>query len=103
MASPRFAKNLFDLDFLNDAVVGLAEEVAEDIVSFIRSSPETPVLTGALRASYHTSYEPETDTWQVVSEVDYWRYVEFGTRRSQAEPHVRPAIEAVVAARGSLR
>lgn len=83
-----------------------AHEIAKEIVEEIRASEMTgvkyvnkvPVDTGRLRDSYEatrTEYGAE-----VTSDVEYRDYVEYGTRYMQAQPHVRPAIEAVKRRRG---
>lgn len=69
------------------------KEVAERIVDHIQNDGLTPVDTGALIASYEAR-EYETGA-EVVTDKHYWKYVEYGTSRQNAQPHVGPAIEAV--------
>ena len=54
-----------------------------------------PVDTGNLRRSYATQYEQEGDTHiaTVGTNVDYAIWVELGTRRGRAQPHLGPALE----------
>lgn len=71
-------------------------EVTEDIVDEIRSNPMTPYRGDGpptLRESYYAT--PTGPGAAVRCAVDYWRFVEFGTRYMSAEPHVRPALELV--------
>jgi hypothetical protein len=51
-----------------------------------------------LRDSYSAHVDP--DGALITSSVPYWKYVEYGTGRGPAQPHVRPAIEAVRATYG---
>jgi HK97 gp10 family phage protein len=68
-------------------------EICDEIVHEIQTSPATPVQTGELKAGYHTVDDGPGAA--IVTPVDYWHYVEFGTSERAAEPHVRPAIEIV--------
>lgn len=67
--------------------------LCDEIVEEIRREPETPVRTHALKSGYHTVGDGVGA--QIVTPVEYWHYVEFGTEYMHAEPHVRPAIEVV--------
>jgi HK97 gp10 family phage protein len=51
-----------------------------------------PVDTGALRASYTSEMTGET-SGQVATNIEYSVYVEWGTSRMAAQPHVTPAAE----------
>lgn len=75
------------------------KKVAQAIVDEIRSNPKTPTDQGFLRNSYSVEYDPGRRSYVVVSDVPYWKYVEFGTGHGPEQMHVRPAIE-VVRARG---
>lgn len=66
--------------------------IAEDIVTEAQSL--APVLTGALRDSI-TAEDLGGGEFDVVAGVDYASYVEFGTMYAQAQPFLRPAIDAV--------
>lgn len=69
-------------------------EIAEEIVAIVRESPVTPTgATHQLRNGYRAV--PEGAGAAIVTPVPYWHYVEFGTSKMAAEPHVRPAIEIV--------
>lgn len=68
-------------------------EVAERIVEHIKTDGLVPVRTGRLRDSYHA--EAEGSGAVVKTDADYWKYQEYGTRNTPAQPHVRPAYEAV--------
>lgn len=67
--------------------------ICDEIVAEIRLGPETPVRTHALKSGYHTVADGPGA--QIVTPVEYWHYVEFGTEYMRAEPHVRPSIEIV--------
>lgn len=68
-------------------------QICEEIVEVIRESPLTPRRTRALVKGYRAVNTPPGA--EIVTPVDYWKYVEFGTSKMDAEPHVRPAIELV--------
>lgn len=84
-------------------------DVAQYIVDEIQVNPETPALTGRMRAGYQA--ETEGNGAKVVQrDAPYWLYVEFGhwiiTRDKKThkktvhgwqheQQHVRPAIEVV--------
>ena len=62
------------------AVAGQAVEIA-------------PIDTGNLKASI--SYRVKDDTAIVGASADYAEYVEYGTKFSQKQPYMRPAIDAM--------
>ena len=69
-----------------------AIDFVEDVVEEIQMSPVTPRRTGFMAESYRAV---ETSAGaEIVTEADYWKFVEYGTRNQRAQPHVRPAIEA---------
>jgi len=69
-------------------------KTADLICDIIASSPTTPRgATGDLARSY--SARPTPEGAEIVSNVSYWRYVEYGVGRGPEQPHVRTAIEAV--------
>jgi hypothetical protein len=71
--------------------------LAEEVVAYIRASPSTPVLTGEMKAGYEVA-ETQNGAAIMNPSAPYWRYVEFGTHEhGRAQPHVRPAIFAVMA------
>lgn len=90
-------------DPLRDHAAELARvalDVAEEIAS--RSNSAAPVDTGFLsgrdgRGGYRG--RPTVDGAEVVSPAHYWKYVEYGTSRASAQPHVRPAIDETRVAR----
>lgn len=55
-----------------------------------------PVRTGRLRNGITGSAEETTAL--LTTEVPYAPFVEFGTRHSRAQPHMRPGMEAAIAA-----
>lgn len=85
----RFIEERF-LRVARNRCIALAEEVVEEI----RRSPDTPTDTGELRNSFRA--EPTARGALVTSDVDYWRYVEFGTEEhGRAQRPVRKAMERV--------
>lgn len=52
----------------------------------------TPVRTGRLRDSYTHEVDETANEVVIGSNVEYAPYVEFGTSRQEAQPHLRPAI-----------
>ncbi len=79
-----------------------SREICEYSVHTIATSANTPYdsrhdsdTTGEhLKYSYQVVRHPTGDGWLVATDRRYWVFVEFGTRKMQAQPHVRPAIEA---------
>jgi HK97 gp10 family phage protein len=55
-----------------------------------------PVDTGFLRSSIHVD-EIEEFYNEVVASADYAHFVEFGTRRTPAQPFMQPAVETLAA------
>jgi hypothetical protein len=82
-------------NFVRNLILPIAHRecllIAQEIVRGIRI--HAPVRTGDLRDSYEAKPTPEGAV--ITSSAMYWKYVEFGTRRSKKQPHVRPSIEAV--------
>lgn len=74
------------------AVAALGEEVAR------KASDLAPVDTGALAASIasHPHGLTETARAEILAEVPYASFVEFGTSLQAAQPFLRPALDAVV-------
>lgn len=63
-----------------------------------RSPGGRTTLGGRLRGEIHADYaEGGGPVWvaRVVSPTPYAKYVEFGTRRSRAQPYLRPALAQV--------
>lgn len=79
-----------------------AEEIAQFIVSTIRIlapyDPRTTTDTHGehLRDAYRAKPDPNNPgEWIITCNRRYWVFVEFGTaEHGDAQPHVRPAIEA---------
>jgi HK97 gp10 family phage protein len=55
------------------------------------ASRRAPVRTGQLRDSYEAESEPGEARFG--SNLDYAKYVELGTWKMRAQPHLRPAID----------
>jgi len=81
-----------------------AVAIAQAVVNNIRTNPKTPFdekrakdgHTGPhLRDSYYVRVDPDTGDALIKCRRRYWAFVEFGTSRSAAKPHVRPAIDEV--------
>jgi len=69
-------------------------EICQEIVDEIQMSPLTPVgATGRLKTGYRVRLAG--DGAEIYTDTPYWRYVEYGTSKMRAQPHVRPAIEVV--------
>jgi hypothetical protein len=83
-------------------------EICEYIIDHIESSPFTPFdprtssnTTGDhLKFSYRIAPHPKGNGYLVVTKRRYWAFVEFGTRKMHAQPHVRPAVDAARARYG---
>lgn len=79
------------------------EKVAKDILRQIRVIlvPGYGYDTGLLRRSY--GYIKTSEGYAIVQTAPrrlnppVWKFVEFGTKRMAARPHIRPAIETVKA------
>lgn len=67
----------------------------EAIGIFVRGEVQvrTPVDTGNLRNSYDYAVNLGANSVQIGTNVEYGPYVELGTRKMSAQPHLRPAIE----------
>lgn len=75
-----------------DAVVDKAvARVADEVLS--ETVRDCPVDTGTLADSYSVSKPRETER-EVGTSVSYAPFVEFGTRRNRAQPHLGPALES---------
>lgn len=74
------------------AVAHVGEEVAA------KAKELAPVDTGALRDSIasHMASDAGAAKAEILADVPYAAFVEFGTANMAAEPYLRPALEAVV-------
>lgn len=66
---------------------------AESVVKHIREDGLTPVRTGKLIEGYEAV--EYGDGAAVMTDVEYWKFVEFGTTNMDGQPHVTPAYEEV--------
>lgn len=57
---------------------------------------EVPVDTGNLKNSISSSFEADGTRGVVATNVEYAEYVEYGTRRTAAQPFMEPAYNRVV-------
>jgi HK97 gp10 family phage protein len=72
-----------------DMVHPITDAVAEDMRDLV------PVLSGDLRATIEPEHgEGYGRVWfgDPSTGVDYWGYVEYGTRNMPAQPYARPAL-----------
>jgi HK97 gp10 family phage protein len=75
---------------IRDQINAGLEEAGNEIVIYAQQI--VPVRTGRLRDSI--TYTVADGTLTIMATAPYAKYVEFGTRRMQAEPYIRPAIDA---------
>lgn len=71
--------------------------IAQELADVINRSPLTPHADDgppSLRGAYYADDGGEGGA-MLRCRVDYWHFVEFGTRYMAAQPHVRPAVEYV--------
>lgn len=54
---------------------------------------KAPVDTGRLRNSITHSLAPEEEAVYIGTNVEYAPYVEYGTRRTKAQPYLKPAVQ----------
>jgi len=87
--------------FYTDEVINFYDEKVEDAVERAcrlveaDAKKDAPVDTGRLRASIRIEVERiEKDIVEgkVGTNVNYARYVEFGTSKQSAQPYLRPAL-----------
>lgn len=78
------------------AEVGAIPEALEIVgqVATTEIKRRAPLLTGRLRRSYTYDVDSRGRWVEISSNVEYAPYQEFGTRRIEGTPHVRPGIEA---------
>ena len=67
----------------------LAQAVSNEAVRL------APVDTGELRQSLRAR-KVAPKTWRISASAPHALFVEFGTRRTRAQPYLRPALRAVV-------
>lgn len=71
----------------------LCRRKAELVLKHIQEDGLTPVDTGRMLEGYRV--EDTEDGAELVTDVYYWKYVEFEAQGRPARPHVRPAYEAM--------
>ena len=76
-------------------------EKLEKVGTYTSAPGEPPrVQTNRLRASYTHEMHEAPPIGRVGTNVEYGKYLEFGTRTVAARPHVRPVLHAL---RGAYR
>lgn len=75
-------------------VWGVAMEMRQD------AALRTPVRTGLLQSSWQVQKGRLPAVYKVINEVEYARFVEFGTRRTRAHPMLGPARASAAAKYG---
>lgn len=81
-------------------VMAVINETATAIENDIKGGPHAaPIRTGNLRRSYHTKFASQGDLRAEVGNdtgvAPYAIFVEYGTYKMSARPHLRPSVEAV--------
>lgn len=93
------------VEFIPNLLIGVEWEHSPEALAVIaRIGEETaqkaqelaPVLTGALKASIaaHPHGITETAHAEIIADVPYAAYVEFGTSDTPAQPYLRPALDS---------
>jgi len=59
-----------------------------------RMKEEVPVDTGALQASLTTNFTNQLEK-QITSDVEYWKYVNYGTSRMSANPYIERSVDGL--------
>lgn len=86
---------------MQQAVRGVVGETLSAIAYDVKGGGPNaaPIITGNLRRSYHISMDDDGMSGTVGNDpgiAHYAIYVEMGTRRMSARPHLVPALEAQV-------
>lgn len=79
-------------------VAALVESTATEIENDIKGGGPhaAPIRTGNLRRSYHTDFAgTKAEIGNDTGIAPYAIFVEYGTYKMAARPHLRPAVEAV--------
>lgn len=76
---------------LDGELARLIKDATHDTWSEARR--DAPVDTGELRDGYQEEFSADGRTGTVWNDVKHGPYVELGTRRSRAQPHLLPAFE----------
>lgn len=85
---------LLETEVLHAPETALGVEAAAQAVAAV-AREKAPVDTGALRDSISV-VEAEGNSRDVIADVPYANFVEFGTSDTEPEPFLRPAVEAVL-------
>ena len=87
--NPDFAREVQRSEDLQKAVDEAAAKVADAAKAI------APVDTGALQASIHVVTGKDGEA-EVIADVPYAVFVEFGTINDTAQPFLRPAADSVI-------
>jgi len=82
-------------DEVKKKIAACKEKALEAVGIFIEGEAKSrcPVDSGNLRGSYTHQVEARDDKVVIGSNVEYSVYVEKGTSKSRAQPHLTPAAE----------
>ncbi len=82
-------------DKANKAIEEGVTRALEAVGSFVvgETTERSPVKTGHLKGSYDYKTHPEEKMVQIGTPVDYAIFVEKGTYKMDAQPHLTPAVE----------
>ena len=75
----------------NAAVIRALEAIGLQAEGYAKL--KAPVDTGRLRNSITHSLAPEEEAVYIGTNVEYAPYVEYGTRRTKAQPYLKPAVQ----------
>ncbi len=77
---------------MREGVVREVDPVGQDMADLARQL--VPVRTGFLQSTIMFEVNPADFTFTFGAAADYALFVEFGTRKMQAQPFIRPAMDA---------
>lgn len=84
-----------------DAVArdALAEKIDAALNAGVESAQRlVPIDTGELHDGIHIIEQSDTSGSYGVTDVEHAEHVEFGTSKMQAQPYLRPSVDAMKAA-----
>ena len=75
----------------DDAIARALEAIGQQAEGY--SKLLAPVDTGRLRNSITHDVETDEEAVYIGTNVDYAPYVEYGTRKTKAQPFIQPAVQ----------